>query len=152
MRRAARGFTLTEMAVVVAILILMAAAILPVIGPMRRQSRLRAGAGEVAGALRSARSLAIARSATCQVRTDTSADPDEVRLYLPGSITPDLSGRLPDGISLVAPAGEASAGFFDPDGSPRGAFSLTVKDDRDDRYCISVSPGSGQVGIARVKP
>jgi prepilin-type N-terminal cleavage/methylation domain-containing protein len=152
MRCRSKGFSLTEMVVVVAILILLAAAILPVIGPMRRQSRLKAGAAEVAGALRAARSMAIARSAACYVYTNTSTDPDEVRLYFAISKDPELVGRLPGSVSLVAPSGEASAGSFQPDGSPSSGFSISVTDGGDDRYRVSVSPGSGQVGIARVKP
>jgi hypothetical protein len=122
---------------------------------MRRQSRLRAGAAEVAATVRAARSLAITRSAACYVYTDTSADPDEVRLYFATSKDAELVGRLPEGVNLVAPSGEVSVGLFEPDGSPSSPisdFEITVGDAGGERYRISVSPGSGQVGIARVKP
>jgi len=125
--------------------------VLPALGPMRRQSRLKAGANEVAGALRTARSLAIARSAACHVYSSTAADPEEVRLYFAWSASPEASARLAEGVSIVsAPAGLGA--YFGPDGSPSSAFEIVVGDAGGERYRISVSPGSGQVGIARVKP
>jgi Tfp pilus assembly protein FimT len=62
------------MLVVIAILILLMAAVLPALGPMRRSNNLRVGATTVAGALRSARSLAIAKSRACYVYINVADD------------------------------------------------------------------------------
>ena len=147
-----RGFSLTEMAVVLAILILLMAIIIPTIGPMRRQGRMKAASASVAGALRSARSLAIAQSAIYNVDFETATSPDEVRIYSgTGSKSkPDRVELLPEGVSFRPPLPADGALWFRPDGSCSGSFTATVRGEKDDEYRIKVSPAGGQVSVERV--
>jgi type II secretion system protein H len=115
-----RGFSLIELMVVLAIIMVLTAIIVPTIGPMRRQGRMRIGAATVAESLRLARSMAIAQSAAYSV---DSPDPYRFRVY-PGSeayVSPNpvLETRsLPEGVVLemIAPPSVS----FQPDGSCSG--------------------------------
>ena len=150
MKPADRGFSLTEMVVVVAILMLLAAAIIPAIGPMRRRGRLRVASATVAGALRTARSLAIAQSTVYSVEFETAADPDEVRIWSgSGSkIKPDRVMELPK-LTRVTGCSPAPPIEFDPDGSCRKAFTVSVRGETDSVHRIKVSPASGYIKVTR---
>ncbi len=152
MTRGSRGFSLTEMVVVLAILMLLMAIIIPTIGPMRRQGRMKAGVASVAGALRLARSMAIAQSAIYSVDFETSTDPDEVRIYSgTGSKSkPDRIELLPERVSLHPPLPADGALQFQPDGSCSGSFTVTIRGEKDDEYRIKVSPANGRVSVERV--
>lgn len=148
--RSSRGFSLTEMVVVLAILMLLMAIIIPIIGPMRRQGRMKAGCAAVAGALRTARSMAITQSAIYSVEFETSTDPDEVRIYsgLTGSKSnPDRVELLPAGVTLKSVPPPIK---FQPDGSCSGSFTVTIRGEKDDEYRIKVSPANGRVSVERV--
>jgi prepilin-type N-terminal cleavage/methylation domain-containing protein len=147
--RPRQGFSLTEVVVVLAILVVLLAAVLPVIGPMRRQNRLRLGANAVAGSLRAARSLAIARSAPCYVYAEAAGEPDRMRLYFASSTDSELEEVLPGGVRLVAPLPADGALWFDPDGSCSLSFTFLVRNDRGDEYQVAVGAASGRVKIAR---
>ncbi len=147
MTRGSRGFSLTEMVVVLAILMLLMAIIIPTIGPMRRQGRMKAGCASVAGALRLARSMAIAQSAIYKVDFETSTDPDEVRIHTGDKDKPDRVEKLPEGVDFVTPT---ATGTFQPDGSCSGSFTVTIRGEKDDEYKIMVSPANGRVSVARV--
>lgn len=151
--RSSRGFSLTEMVVVLAILMLLMAIIIPIIGPMRRQGRMKAGCAAVAGALRTARSMAIAQSAIYKVDFETSTDPDEVRIYSgTGSKSkPDRIELLPERVDFYPPSLPADGALrFQPDGSCSGSFTVTIRGEKDDEYRIKVSPANGRVSVERV--
>lgn len=120
MKSFSRGFSLIELVVVLAIIMILAAIIVPTIGPTRRQGKMRVGAATVAEALRLARSTAIAQSTPYSV---DSPDPYRFRVY-PGSgayvsPSPVLETRsLPEGVTLesISP----SSVSFQPDGSCSG--------------------------------
>jgi type II secretory pathway pseudopilin PulG len=137
--------------VVLAIVILLAAAVLPTLGPMRRQGRLRAAANTVAGSLRSARSLAIARSDACYVYAVDAPDPDEVLLYLAPFEKPEAVERLPEGVSFVGSLPDPGDVWFLPDGSCSTSLVLRVKGEGREEYRITVSAASGRVSVRKVK-
>jgi prepilin-type N-terminal cleavage/methylation domain-containing protein len=148
----ARGFSLTEFVVVVAILVLLAAAVLPAVGPLRRRSRLRTGAVTVSAALREARSLAITRSVACSVYVYAEAAPDldEVHTYVGSASDPARVAVLPAGVDLVT---YPLAGLlFSPDGSCPTSYLLTVRGDGKEEYEITVTAAGGSVKISRVVP
>lgn len=153
MSRGSRGFSLTEMVVVLAILMLLMAIIIPTIGPMRRQGRMKAASASVAGTLRLARSMAIAQSAVYNVEFETSTSPDEVRIYSgTGSKSrPDRVELLPEGVVLKSVSPSLPPPIrFQPDGSCSNSFTVTIRGEKDDEYRIKVSPASGQVSVERV--
>jgi type II secretory pathway pseudopilin PulG len=156
LRSIARGFSLIEMVVVLGILIMLAAMIVPTIGPMRRQGRMRVGAATVAEALRLARSLAITQSAVYGVDFDLTANPQEIRIFSgpTGSKTNfDRAEKLPEGVvfSGFSPAPPVS---FQPDGSCSGNFTVRVQDakavagtQKDDRS-IEIKAASGRIAVS----
>jgi general secretion pathway protein H len=108
-RRAERGFTLIEMIVVLVILGLVAGLVL-VRGPQRSGTvDLRQASSLVAGALRVARSQAIASNRSVPVRFDPAAA--TLRM---GS---EAARRLPSGIAMTS---AAPVILFRPDGSSTG--------------------------------
>ena len=147
MKCACRGFSLTEMLVVIAILILLMAAVLPALGPMRRRNDLRVGATTVAGALRSARSLAISRSRLCYVYANQipDPDPDEILLYQDSVDKPDREERLPEGISINSISSQPIV--FRPDGSALNACTIVVENRSGYRRSVTVAAVSGRVNL-----
>jgi prepilin-type N-terminal cleavage/methylation domain-containing protein len=150
LKRPRGGFSLTELVVVLAILILLAAAILPVIGPMRKRGRLRVASETVAGALRSARSLAIAQCAVYSVEFEVGTDPHQVRIWsgTGSKADPDRIEKLPGDTRLYS-CSPAPPVQFEPDGSCRKAFTVAVRGADDREHRVKVSPASGYVKVVR---
>jgi prepilin-type N-terminal cleavage/methylation domain-containing protein len=156
LRSIARGFSLIEMVVVLGILILLAAMIVPTIGPMRRQGRMRVGAATVAEALRLARSLAITYSTVYKIDFETATDPDEVRIYS-GTGDKDHYDRLeklPADVQFQGLPPANGAVCFYPDGSCSGNFTVRVQDakavagtQKDDRS-IEIKAASGRIAVS----
>ena len=150
-RGSRRGFSLTELAVVLGVLILAAAIIFPSIGALKRQGRLRVGAATVAESLRTARSLAIAQSAAYSVDSPTTS---QIRIY-PGSAA-YASGpvyrveTLPRGVlrESMAPAFVS----FQPDGSlaQTGDLAVVIRDEqpKPDKRTITVKAASGRIAVS----
>ena len=158
MRNSRCGFSLIEMAVVLAVLILLAAMIVPTIGPLRRQGRMRVGAATVAEALRLARSLAIAHSSVYKLDFETFADPhrpDEVRIY---SGTGDRNRydrleKLPEAVRFKVALPPDGTVCFYPDGSCPGNFTIRIQDAgtagaQKDQRTIEVKAASGRVSVS----
>ncbi len=150
MQDSKRGFSLTELVVVVAILMLLAAAILPIIGPLRKRSKLKAASGAVAGVLRSARSMAIAHSTVYSVEFETASETDRAVVYsgTGSKLNPDGSEELPQGTSIYS-CSPVPPIRFDPDGTCRATHSVTVLGADAGKHVVKVGAASGQVKIIR---
>jgi prepilin-type N-terminal cleavage/methylation domain-containing protein len=150
-KRSGQGFSLIELVVVLAILLVLMAALLPIIGPLRRRGRLNVASSVVAGALRTARSMAIARSAVYSVEFETAGDLDEARIYSgSGSkLKADLVEQLPRDHSIYS-CTPATAIRFDPDGTCRGTYSIKVRSPDGREHTVTVSAASGYVKVTRV--
>ncbi len=136
----AGGFTLIEMVVVLAILGLMLGLVLTR-GPVRSQGvEIEAAARDIAGALRLARSTAIAENRTVSLNIDVAngsmrTDNGPVRA-LPGALT----------LRVVAERGGALPGIrFAPDGSSSGGRIELIAPGR--RVRIGVDWLTGRVRI-----
>ncbi len=134
---------------VLAILILLAAMILPTIGPMRRQGRMRVAASTVAESLRLARSLAIAQSAPYSVDW---LDDHRLRIYggfgafAAASPVVDTTS-LPDGV--VRQSASATSVSFQPDGSCSGIV-VVIHDSNQtsDTRTIDAKVASGRISVS----
>ena len=143
------GFSLTEVVVVMAILMVMLAAALPIIGPMRQRGRLNVASGAIAGSLRTARSLAIAHSAVYSVEFETAGDVDEARIYSGSAgskLNADLVEQLPKDYS-VSPLPPVIS--FEPDGTCRGTYSIKIQSPDGREHTVTVSAASGNVKVTR---
>lgn len=147
-----RGFSLTELMVVLAVILLLAALIFPAIGPARRQARMRQSAATVAEAMRLARSLAIAHSAAYSLSFETTAVPQEVRIYSGGGSPdePDRIERLPEGIEFHPEPPVDGAVVFRPDGSCDGNYTVGLRNKltTTDTRQVAVQAASGRVTVA----
>jgi len=142
--------------VALGVLILLAAMIIPTIGPMRRQGRMRVGAATVAESLRLARSLAIAHSSVYKIDFETAADPDEVRIYS-GTGDKDHYDRLeklPADVRFQGALPIAGAGCCYADGSCSGNFTVWVQDAKAvagahvDNRSIEIKAASGRIAVS----
>lgn len=153
--RRPRGFTITELLVVLGVLLLAAAALLPSIGPLRRKGRMRLGAARLAGTLRLARSLAIANSACYQLRGDASGETVKLHVYS-GRADPPQPGDLYATVELPAAVGVDASGpplpaffYFWPDGSASGSLEVVLvhRDDAREKRRVEVRRASGAVRV-----
>ncbi|HSB73894.1 MAG TPA: GspH/FimT family pseudopilin [Candidatus Methylomirabilis sp.] len=162
-RPAARGFTLIELVVVVAIVSVVFALTLPALGDGLRRWRLQAAVREVATFLKFTRNQSVTGRSPLQAFLDRSRNvywvdkPDNPMLY-----TPDLAIQrgvrvfaLPTGIRFGEvtaadpdPAADRVGILFFPKGSSTGA-AVQILDDRGRAYRISVDPVTGRARIER---
>ncbi len=152
MKSSSPGFSLTEMVVVLAILLVLMAALLPIIGPLRRRGRLNVASGAVAGSLRTARSMAIARSTVYSVEFETAGDVDEARIYSGSTgskLNADLVEQLPRDHSIYS-CTPATPIRFEPDGSCQGTYSIKVRGPDGREHTVAVNAASGGVKVTRV--
>jgi prepilin-type N-terminal cleavage/methylation domain-containing protein len=145
----ARGFSLTELIVVVGVLALMMAVSVPFFLNYWQTSTLRAGAEELVTVLNGARQLAIKENQTVCVTTAASAVTYHVtNCGTPGWVGPDTDAngliRLQNGVQVTAAPnvtftylGAAGAGGTYTVVNPASGLAL----------CVVVSP-SGRISIA----
>ncbi len=148
-RIAARGFSLIELLVVVAVIAILAAVGVPYFVSYWRNATVRAGAEELTTILNGARQLAIARNTTvCVMR-----DPTRVR-YLVGSCagTPwigagtDGSGYMTLANSVQVTAATANVAFnYLGAASPAGTY--TVQNPVDGRTLSVIVAASGRITV-----
>lgn len=145
-RRAGRaGFTLLELMVVLAILVVSTALVLPSLGPGIETLRLRAEARSIVALLRQARQLAVS-----QRRPHTVAiDPGARAVVIQGAeaASPRTRHPLPGEVRLTAEEGEPSLTF-----TPRGTARETVwvlEGAGGRRYRIHVEAVTGRASLRR---
>jgi prepilin-type N-terminal cleavage/methylation domain-containing protein len=151
LRKSAGGFTVTELLAVLAILALLLAMVLPVIGPMRRHGRLQQGAAGVSAALTAARALAIARVRDCLVYTIDHAAGDEIAVYLADDTDAARTERMPAGVDFCGTLPSPGSIRFRPDGSCSPGVEILIRGEDGSRRRISVSPASGRTKVETVK-
>src|SRR5688572_12349312 len=93
-----RGYTLVEMLIVIAILLLGAAVFLPHVNAYAREAELL-GAGQVfKGEFRRARSIAVARGTQTALRFETEADGVYLGTYVDGNFNGVLAADIRRGL------------------------------------------------------
>lgn len=144
----ARGFTLIEILVVLAILGLMAGLIVSR-GPMRSQ-RLEtdAAARSVAGALRLARAQAIAQNRPVEVSVDALGHMFRIGAAVPQKLPPSLAISVTAVTGLTA-GGRIGAISFAPDGSSSGGRIELAESGRVVRVGVDWLTGRVSVADAR---
>lgn len=132
-----RGFTLTELLVVLAIAGILAMAGTPMLGGLLARSRVASVEGTIAGSLRHARTLAVMHNTrvlvcpaadTRHCRSDGNwqhgllvvADADHDGQPDPGAHAVDLSASPPPGTRIITSIGRRQV-VFHPDGSAAGS-------------------------------
>lgn len=169
-RRAARkrpgagGFTLVELLVVLAIIVVMAGAIVPRMGGSIRRQNLAEATARLAQTCRTVREVAVASGQTCAVELDMdgggyavtqqsgsgkSSTMENARaVWLKPQHWPDpvkvASCRKPDGTEMTS--GRVSVRFF-ADGRSDGAAIRMVADQ--EAYEVTVHPQTGRVVYGR---
>jgi len=139
------GFTLLELMVVLAILVVSAALVLPSLGPGTATLRLRAEARSIVALLRQARQLAVS-----QRRPQTVAiDPVARAVVLRGAEAASPLSRHPlaGEVRLTAEEGEPSL-TFTPRGTVREA-TWVLEGAGGRRYRIHVEAVTGRVSLRR---
>lgn len=136
------GFSLMELAVVLAILALAAAVVAPSVARTADGVRARAEVGAVAGFLRSARELAVSRREPVEVRIEHGRQ----ALVMAGA-GPDATVRATQPLALLRVSGAPRVTFF-PHGMSSGAhLALTAPGAR--AYVIAVDALTGRVVAMR---
>jgi prepilin-type N-terminal cleavage/methylation domain-containing protein len=120
----ARGFSLTEILVVVAIAGLAVAITVPLVAENVNQARIRSAADQFSVDLRAARMIAVSKRATPFL--DVSVEPDPVNRYS------FVNGRgetrvvqLPTGVRIITPTSAYTVRYL-RDGSVSGGGNTTV--------------------------
>jgi general secretion pathway protein H len=145
-RRAAGGFTLVELVVVMAVLAVAAVLVAPSIRRGSEGYRVRAGAGQVAALLREARSQAVAHRRPTRVALERVRP--AVTLAWDGEQEPIRRVELSPGIRLE-PASGSDALTFSPRGLARDARWI-VEGPGHRRLAIEVHGVTGRVTVAPV--
>lgn len=140
--RPARGFTLIELAVVLAILGLAAGLVLPSVGRVTDSIRARSEVAAVSAFLRHARELAIRGRETHAVRLDLQAQALLLTGRDPKVVKASREIRPPSRIDLALP-GAGVITFMPAGRSSGGAFLVEAPGRR--VYRVSVDPLSGRV-------
>ena len=148
------GFTLVEMLVVIAIIILISVSAIPAITPFLKGQRLNKGARIVQAQALAARTMAINSREIRRLEFDstnyklTIQDKDGITLgkqeFLPGTIEFGTStGNWPAGTSSV---------YFDPNGSADysspgklGTDTVTIRDKQDNTKNLKIISYTGQI-------
>lgn len=124
MRSRSRGFSLTEILVVLAIMGLAIAITVPLVAENVNQARIRSAADQFSVDLRAARMIAVSKRATPYL--DVSVQPDPVNRYT------YVNGRgetrvvqLPTGVRIITPNADYTIRYL-RDGSVSGGGNTTV--------------------------
>jgi len=139
------GFTLLELLLVLSILALLAAIALPALTSPSDGVRLRTTAGEVAAALRLARSTAIARNGEVTVVIDADKRTIETKGLPLTHLGPDIAVNL----TVAEPERSAPSrgGFrFFADGSSTGGDIVLRLRNREVRLCVDWLTGTARQG------
>ena len=142
MRPRPAGFSLIELAVVLAILAVATAVVAPGVARTADGVRARAEVGAVAGFLRSARELAVSRGEPVEVRVD---DGGQALVMARAGSDPAVHATRP--LALLHVAGAPRVAFF-PHGASSGA-RLEVAAPGARAYLIAVDALTGRVVTSR---
>lgn len=138
------GFTLIELAVVLAILAIVTALVLPVASRGTERVRLRAEAGRVAALVRQARQHAVSHRREARVVLDRARN--TVALHAPGGEQAVRELALPPGIRVNVAHGPETL-IFSPRGITRQArWVLEASGGR--RLAVNVEGVTGRVSVA----
>jgi prepilin-type N-terminal cleavage/methylation domain-containing protein len=119
-----RGFTLTEVLVVLAIIGLAVAISVPLIAESVHQARIRTAADQLSVDLRAARMIAVAKRASPFL--DVSVEPDPINRYSFFNGRGELrTVDLPVGVRIISPSTAYTIRFL-RDGSVTGGGNTTV--------------------------
>jgi prepilin-type N-terminal cleavage/methylation domain-containing protein len=138
MRRDESGVTLTEVAVVLVVLALLAAAIFPALGNVLQVMRSKGAAEEVASAVRLARQYAITRGNDHCIAF--SGSPNSVfTIFQDAGCTTAVPGHtgqeIGHGFAVVSPANQSIV--FNPVGNVVGGTGVTLSVDTSPSVCLS---------------
>lgn len=151
-RRAERGFSLSEMLVVVAIVGLAVAIAIPVTSEQVRLAKVRAAADEFAIHLKAARMIAV----TKHDPVDFVILPDPVNAYRYRAANDEIrTFPLPSGVRIVSPTSETTV-TFQINGSLTAAnttiLEAMISGDEKERFTVATSIlGVATVSRARVR-
>mgnify|MGYP001765424188 CR=1 FL=1 len=154
--RGSRGFSLSEMLVVVAIVGLAVAIAIPVTSEQVRLAKVRAAADEFAIHLKAARMIAVTTRATADDPLEFVVVPDPTNTYrYPAVNGQDRTYRLPSGVRIVSPTAETTIAFRG-DGSLAAAnttvLEAMISGDERERFTVTTSIlGVSTVSRARVR-
>jgi type II secretion system protein H len=162
-----RGFTLLELLVVMAIMVLLSGAVLATMAPALAEARLRSASAQLVSALRFARSHAVSRHVPTRLRLDIAARTSEVQVQETAddgtqawrTLTTQAGRRraLPEGVAIEAAqaATETEAAertvTFTALGRGEDA-SLTITDSAGRGRTIRVDAVTGRCAMAEVAP
>ncbi|MBN1309587.1 MAG: prepilin-type N-terminal cleavage/methylation domain-containing protein [Chitinispirillaceae bacterium] len=160
---ALQGFSLIEVLIVIAVILILSAVAVPAIKPLLEGVQLSTSAKGIKNQLICAKTRALGDSRVhCGVYFDTSATPDRVQVFLDNG-TPANDGiytqgsdqhfmaayTLPPTLSLVIGGdGTNEAIIFRGDGSTRvHGMSITIRTAKNREKNISVLPSTGRIKI-----
>jgi prepilin-type N-terminal cleavage/methylation domain-containing protein len=165
-----KGFTLLEILLVMAILIIISAVCLPTINSMYGDTRVHGAADEIRRAWAEARSRAIENGTPYRfsvkfekIQYRIAPDTDDFWSSAPPEGSTDspkaLSGSLPDGISFTrdtkshfsASGDWSTVAVFLPDGTCRADASVAVQDGNGSPLTVSVRGLTGTVMVKNAK-
>lgn len=156
-----RGYTIIELVVVMAIMVIMAGALVPSLGGLGRSGRLRAGTRGLLGQVRLARELAVSNNTWARVQLDPVEGSSTLQELGADDAQSELEWRdvrrtgagplrLPDGVSfarsLAADSAQADELLFAPNGSAEDWFVI-LEDGAGARLAVQVR---GVLGTSRV--
>jgi prepilin-type N-terminal cleavage/methylation domain-containing protein len=119
-----RGFSLTEILVVVALVGLAIAITVPLVAENVNQARIRTAADQLSVDLRAARMIAVSKRATPFL--DVSVQPDPVNRYSFVNARGEArSVQLPTGVRIITPSADYTIRYL-RDGSVSGGGNTTV--------------------------
>ena len=145
--RAAAGFSLFEMLVVLMILSLLTALALPNLRRAPDNLRLEAAGRKLASALRFSRVAAIARNADVVLTVDAERRSFAFSSGATIQLEPDISVQMIFAAPLRRGRGTGAICFF-PDGTSSGGDILLALDQRRVRICVNWLTGDAELELA----